>query len=135
MGVQLPAQTALHSNESHVRALLVHEFAHSFYYMTEIVNRADRGLPLSLWDGLSDPFNDANDRAKLVNPFDWFCKQDAEAFMYHSDHRLNEIDKDLPELRGELPVVPPRLDFNVTARFCIEEGIVAHIRRLREAAS
>src|SRR5687767_5556105 len=37
-GVRLPAQTAACKDEYAVRAVLVHEFAHCFYFATEIVN-------------------------------------------------------------------------------------------------
>src|SRR5882724_2655947 len=40
-GVQIPAPTALCTDDAAVRALLVHEFAHWFYIATRVVNGAE----------------------------------------------------------------------------------------------
>jgi hypothetical protein len=132
LGVRLPAQTALCTDHSAVRAVLVHEFAHCFYYATEVLDRfetpgvkADSHLDL-------DYLEQRPDAELHVNPHDWFGESDAAAFAQSGDPRTDVID---------LVTVKERLRFNVStpppgcsAIIRIEDDWKAHIRTLRHSA-
>ena len=121
LGVQVAAQTIVHSDKSVLRALLVHEYSHCFYTLTELIKRMDDGLPLIICDQF-DPTSDDHDRDRMADPAEWFSESDVRNFMYHDDPRLNEVDANIPLLSNYLPTINP--DLHCEAKAIVAESDV-----------
>jgi hypothetical protein len=129
MGVQLPAQTGIHNNNEELRAILVHEFAHCFYFAEQCVIASESGkttVTSMIGEDIYD--NEEADRARLPNLSDWFDDADVAKFAYWDDARLNSIDQNIEKL-GALPKVSPKLRF--MSRVRVEKQVFDHIRKLR----
>ena len=138
-GVEVPAPTVVCKDYSLLRAILVHEFAHCFYYLELAVNQLDSGDTRPLLGPKHADFPDTEswDNATMVDVTDWFCQRDVEDFIQHADPRLNKLDEHIfggLRLADEFPVVLPSLRFSV-AELVVPPDVVDHIRRLREERS
>lgn len=131
-GVRLAAQTVLYKNDEFLRAVLVHEFAHCFYYITDFVKRLDSGLALNFSWPEFDPFNKADDEAHMVNLSEWFIDEDVKKFMPHDDSRIMPTHKIIEEFKDRLPVVMPKLNYEITGQLGIEDDVYEHIKRLQK---
>lgn len=136
-GVELPATVALSRDQGVTRAILVHEFAHCFHFLTLIVNRMDSGNRAALVLGAPDDVftHEEFDRNMLVDPAEWFGKEDVNAFLFWNDERLNTISEQMIEqqLHCHLPIEVPTLGFSTEA-VAIPEDVIDHIRRLRNSS-
>jgi hypothetical protein len=106
-GVRLPAQTAACMNESAVRAVLVHEFAHCFYFATEIVRGSDSSTGAVAADLDLRSLATRADRDLLANPHEWFGAADAARFVHSRDPATSAIGSLTAELSGYFYVTPP----------------------------
>jgi len=131
-GVQLPAHVAIQEDDSVLRAVLVHEFAHCFHYIADIVHRIDRGMPLDEIAYMHDPTKNEDDRALLVNPRDWFGEIDAGSFAYHADMRLNTADESISEIAEYLPMITPELKYKMQGSLSFDNAIADHVRSIRQ---
>jgi hypothetical protein len=127
-GVQIPAPTALCSDDAAVRALLVHEFAHWFYIATRVVNGAESGAKeggtLDLrQEGLAE--SDTQ-----INAYDWFGEEDARRFIQHGDAATRSISSQAAGMNEHFYVVTPGLG-DIVGSIDISEDVKAHIRSLR----
>jgi hypothetical protein len=127
-GVQIPAPTALCSDDAAVRALLVHEFAHWFYIATRVVNGSEsdekEGGTLDLRnEGLAE--SDTQ-----INAEDWFGEEDARRFIQHGDSTTRSISSQAVGLDEHFFVVTPRLG-DIVGSIDISDDVKAHIRSLR----
>ena len=111
-GVQLPASTAAHYDPVMIRSVLVHEFAHCFF----MLQRCVRDGPGPINDAY-DIFDDAADRARMVDPTDWFGAADVERFAYHDDQGLVGLQYDVVGLADILPVVFPETEYKIHGTF------------------
>lgn len=129
--VQLAAPTAIHANKLTIRAILVHEYAHCFYKATQMIDRVDANsnAPVHLIERHA-VYDDHADREMLVDPADWFCKDDVAAFINWGDTRSAKVVDDVSRIR-HLPVVAPDLDMRFEGEIGLEDDVVAHIRYLR----
>ena len=130
-GVQVPAHLAIQGNDATLRAVLVHEFAHCFYYVSDMIHRLDRGTSMEIAYAPFDPTNDHHDRDLLVNPHDWFGENDARDFIHHADQRLKTADENLSEIAEYLPVVTPDLKIRIRGSYSLDDEIVDYVRSLR----
>jgi len=80
---QLAAPTILYSTREELRAILVHEFAHCFYFIREMVLASDNGRRMIDRTPAGGSFRtEDEDRATLEKPSDWFGSADADGFAY-----------------------------------------------------
>jgi hypothetical protein len=127
-GVQIPAPTALCTDEAAVRALLVHEFAHWFYIATRVMNGSESndsdGGTLDLRnEGLAE--SDTQIHAQ-----DWFGEEDARRFIQHGDSTTRSISSQASGLEAHFYVVSPRMG-DAVGSIDISDDVKAHIRSLR----
>jgi hypothetical protein len=127
-GVQIPAPTALCTDEAAVRALLVHEFAHWFYIATRVMNGCEsndsEGGALDLRnEGLAEPDTQ-------IHAQDWFGEEDARRFIQHGDSTTRSISSQASGLEAHFYVVSPRMG-DAVGSIDISEDVKAHIRSLR----
>jgi hypothetical protein len=89
-GVELPAPTVLFVGADDVlRRILCHEFAHCFWYITEIVRRMAEGTTelTTTYDGaIGSERQEQSDKELLADPTGWFGKRDVEQFMGDYDN-------------------------------------------------
>lgn len=131
LGVQLPAQVAVHRERDVIRAILVHEFAHCFSYATKIWHAMEAGETRVEIQKSPDLNEEEADRALLIKPADWFGEQDARTFAYTQDERLEAVDQELIPLKRHLQVVTPPLKFSVSG-IGLTEDVIEHIKKLRD---
>src|SRR5262249_31156754 len=133
LGVRIPAQTATCHDTDPVRAVLVHEFAHCFYFMKAIIDAYDGHVspPANHLD--IGAFISAPDDAMLPNPSDWFGEADAREFSHSNDRRTQPIEDLIPSLRLQFLTRTPESRMSLgTVR--IADDIRRHIRALRSRA-
>lgn len=118
-GVRLPAQTAACTDEAAVRAVLVHEFAHCFYFAMEVMKGSD------LQDLGGRP-----DQEVLANPHDWFGASDAARFVHWDDPSTSAIGAITAKLLGYFYVTPPDSK-GPGGSIRISDDVRAHIEDLR----
>lgn len=138
-GVELSGPIALLGDEARIRAVLIHEFGHCFYYAKRVIDVLDAGGPYVIDDrrpGDADSvyYDEAADRAALVEPSDWFSEAVARDFPYWNDPRLKYPDDDatlarFKALRIEEGVRPFSVD-----RIAIHDDVADRIRTLRRRA-
>jgi len=87
IGVLMGIGPTLCTDDSMVRKLLVHEFAHCFFIATKITDHLDLGVPLDL---RGDPMDEDRDRATMVAPSEWFGPADAESIIGWDDSALGD---------------------------------------------
>ena len=127
-GVQIPAPTALCTDRSAVRALLVHEFAHWFYIATRVVNGSESG---DKEGGTLDLRNEGLTESNTqINARDWFGEEDARRFIQHGDSITRAISSQAVGLEAHFYIVSPRLGDTVGS-IDISADVKAHIRSLR----
>jgi hypothetical protein len=127
-GVQLPAPTALCTDRTAVRALLVHEFAHWFYIATRVVNGSESGGRAG---GTLDLRNEGlTESDTQINARDWFGEEDARSFIQHGDSATQGISRQAIGLETHFYVVSPRLGDTVGS-IDISDDVRAHIRSLK----
>ena len=130
LGVRIPAQTAVCGDTDAVRAVLVHEFAHCFYFTKVIIDAFD-GHPNHL-GGLMDlsALINAPDVAMLADPTDWFGEDDAREFIYSDDCRTRSIQALVPSLLRQFRIATPETTISlVTVQ--IKNHLKEHVRALR----
>jgi hypothetical protein len=131
-GVQIPAPTALCTDRTAVRALLVHEFAHWFYIATRVVNLAEsaekQGGTLDL---RSERLTESDTQ---INAEDWFGEEDARRFIQHGDSATRSISSQAAGLEELFYVINPGMGDTVGG-IGISDDIKAHIRSLRTRPS
>jgi hypothetical protein len=128
-GVQLPAPTALCTDRTAVRALLVHEFAHWFYLATRAVNGSEAGEKAG---GTLDLRNEGlTESDTQIDARDWFGEEDARSFIQHGDSATRGISRQALGLETHFYVVGPRLG-DAVGNIDISDDVRAHIRRLRD---
>ena len=130
-GVQLPAPTALCTDRTAVRALLVHGFAHWFYIATRVVNRSEFGEKAGATLDLRNEGLTESDTQ--INAGDWFGEEDARGFIQHGDSATRGISNQALGLEKQFYVVRPRLGDTVGS-ISISDDVQDHIRRLRSNA-
>jgi hypothetical protein len=129
-------------DDSLLRRIICHEFAHCFYLVREAllhVNFTDKkpvelldltgGLPK--WLAFEDDLE--RDKMALVKPDEWFGQSDAKQFILGDDQLLDKSVERLKTLwidRG-LPVKTPNRRYRIGANepLCIPEEIVEHIKK------
>jgi hypothetical protein len=136
IGVQLSAQVAVHPEMSLVRAILVHEFAHCFYFLTRFVLAPDFGGKRSVSLPNPDDYleNPSHDRGMMVNPNEWFSTHDANTLVHWGDSELASLDRTILDfdLHKKLPVADPPLKFALQGEeLAIPSDIAVHIRQLK----
>jgi len=135
LGVRVPAQIALCQDTQVVRAVLVHEFCHCIYYLTELVDQPVSDVPtvtikLSQPKGF-DPFNQQQDDAGLANPYDWFGEQDATSLIHHNTYVGDAIQKAIARYAGHLQLVQPDLEMNFEGELRLERSVLKRALELR----
>jgi len=129
-GCIFPAQTATLEDEAVLRRVMVHEFCHCFWWLTDEVNALDSGGTTIDTSGL-DQRSDSDDRYQMVDPKDWFGVEDARRMIYSGSPETRQIQDNLMGLIGRLPErhSPPRRFRlkNVT----LPDDIKTHVRNLR----
>jgi hypothetical protein len=135
-GVQLAGASVLFAEVDALRGLLLHEFAHCFWNLQVSLastERGERGPDLHATE--EELFNSAVDRAKMVNPEDWFAPEDCAIFPYHDSELLQGCaDQVLTKwVAKRLPYESPPTGFKVEKLVCTEE-VANHIRELGRAA-
>jgi hypothetical protein len=91
MGVELPATTVIFADDEVLRAILVHEFTHNFWYYCQMVQslaRGETGMKFTI-----DPENSEDDASHMVDPKAWFGQGDAERFLFQHDSRLDALNE------------------------------------------
>lgn len=138
-GAQLPAPTILLPDDELIRAVLVHEFTHCFFHMTQVIDAVDAGMSdgvLTLGSDCKDVFSDRDhEDAAMVNPDDWFGRSDAESFLTWHDARfqgpIEEAQiKIILTLKKYLPVKTPNPNFEASS-IVVMQDVADHIRMLR----
>jgi hypothetical protein len=134
-GVKLPAPVIMHSSQDLLRGMLLHEFAHCFFSMREILTAVDRG-ETHITESLDDPsqlFNRDWDSARLDPPALWFSERDAGSFLYQHDAMLGPYSDLIRRewIARKLPTVAPSLRYSIRGTFTIHVSI---LERLRSAA-
>jgi hypothetical protein len=134
-GVELPVHVALSEDEEAIQRVLLHEFGHCFFYLSEVVEAIDAGLTEIVDQHKGEASytdEDAADRPRLVDPIDWFSPSVAADFPYWDDAvtlRLAESAVRWTEhFRQEAPIV--RWE---TSDLGIPDDVLAHARRVRES--
>ncbi len=133
-GVELPVNVALTDDEEAVRAVLLHEFGHCFYYMARTIEAVDAGVTevSDVFGGIGRVYTDeAADRARLVDPTEWFKGDAATAFPYWNDARVERIVAIAPQFAEYFCVEPGALGFE-THQLSIPEDVVMHLQQLRK---
>jgi hypothetical protein len=135
-GVQLAGAPVLFAEVDALRGLLLHEFAHCFWNLQVSLastERGERGLDLHATE--EELFNSAVDRAKMVNPEDWFAPEDCAIFPYHDSELLQGCaDQVLTKwVAKRLPYESPPSGFKVE-KLTYAEEVANHIRELGRAA-
>ena len=136
LGVQLAGAPVLFAEEAALRGLLLHEFAHCFWHLQvslASMERGERGLDLHATE--EELFDSAVDRAKMVNPEDWFAPEDCAIFPYHDSELLQGCaDQVLTKwVAKHLPYESPSTGFKVE-KLAYAEEVANHIRELGRAA-
>jgi len=129
--VQLPASTALCSDEALLRSILLHEFCHCFWIEAEII-KALAGARSSEVVHLKDEFNNTDpyeDAARMVDPREWFSGDDAAAIIYHDDSQLKVLDHKFSELKPYLKSVTPDTTFRIDGDIWIHDQVCARMER------
>lgn len=127
-GVQIPAPTALCTDDAAVRAVLVHEFAHWFYIATRVVHGSDGEADGS---GILDLRNEGLSESEMqINAHDWFGEEDARQFIQHGDSRTRSISSQAAGMDAHFYVVSPRMG-ETGGGITISDDVRAHIRTLR----
>ena len=127
-GVQIPAPTALCTDDAAVRALLVHEFAHWFYIATRVVNGSETSAGGS---GTLDLRNEGLAESDTqINAEDWFGEEDARLFIQHGDSTTRSISSQAAGMEKHFYVVSPRMG-DAVGNIDISDDIKSHIRSLR----
>jgi hypothetical protein len=126
-GVQIPAPTALCTDDGAVRALLVHEFAHWFYIATRVVNGSEAPNDGGTLDLRGEGLAESETQIKAE---DWFGDDDARAFIQHGDLTTRSISRQAAGLEQHFYVVRPRMG-DAVGNIDISEDVKAHIRKLR----
>ena len=129
-GCTLPAQTAMLEDEGVLRRVMVHEFCHCFWWLTDEVNAMDSGGTTIDTSGL-DQNSDSDDRYQMVDPKDWFGVEDASRMIYSVSPETQRIQDNLMGLIGSLPErhSPPRR-FGLK-HVTLPDDVKTHVRKLR----
>jgi hypothetical protein len=133
LGVQLPAQTAVCSDLEAVRTVLIHEFAHCFYFATQIVNAFDRPNVNSRAHVDMSALINAPDDELLVDPREWFGESDAKAFLQANDRGTRAIDDLVPTILKQFRTAMPETSLSLGI-VCIDDEVKGRIRSLRKSA-
>jgi len=125
----LPAQTATLEDEGFLRRLMVHEFCHCLWHLTEVVKASDAGIT-KLSDPDYDQNSDVDDRSHLAAPEDWFGLMDVENMLY-TNYACHCTIQNLVGLLGQLPVrtSPPR-KYIVDIPIALVDEVITHVRNL-----
>jgi hypothetical protein len=131
-GVQLPAPVIIHSSQDLLRGMLLHEFAHCFFSMREILKAFDRG-ETHIKERLDDPsqlFNREWDSARLDPPALWFSERDVGAFLYQHDAMLGPCSDLIRSewIARKLPTIAPSLRYSIRGTFTIPPSILERLR-------
>jgi hypothetical protein len=130
-GVELPVNVALADDEEAIRAVLLHEFGHCFYYMMKVLLATDAGIT-HLSDVVDDPYTDeAADRARLVDPAEWFTGDAASDFPYWNDPRVEPVLRIVPTIAEHFRIEPGSSEFE-TSILTIPNDVIAHVRELQK---
>jgi len=129
-GARVPVLTAMCTEETVVRKVLVHEFLHCFYYtvkITEAVSRGDRKVGET---GTGhNAFDASDDASRLENPADWVGDDDVHSFALHNDAALDMISHRYDELKPHFPALVPDLRFRVE-KCSVAESTSDHAKAL-----
>lgn len=133
-GVELPATTAVCPDPDLVRLILVHEFAHCFYFMQQVHLhvKSGRADPVS-FAGKGDVFGDHQfEEEAMIEPADWFSEEDVEAFAEWHDDRLPAVTQAAATLNlaDYLPVLIPNRSMNSKGSIAIPEDVTRHVDSL-----
>jgi hypothetical protein len=131
IGVIVGAGPALCTDNTSVRKILVHEFAHCFETATRVVNNADRGVREDL---TGDPMDEEREEAMLGNPANWFGDGDSTVLRWGEPALPDGLISELNDLlqAGRLPFTKTPLVERANVQVPIEW--VNHIRTLRRNA-
>jgi len=119
-GCTLPAQTATLEDEGTLRRVMVHEFCHCFWWLTDEVNAMDSGGTTIDTSGL-DQNSDSDDRYQMVDSEDWFGVEDASRMIYSGSPETQRIPgpaaqpNDLQSLKAEVDRDRPAVSSGVPA--------------------
>ena len=133
VGAIIPASTLISvKNDATLRAILVHEFAHCFHMLTQMVKAMDSGSTSVVDIGQGDVFNAEHDRDLQVDPGDWFGVEDVERFVQQGHSALKTPMEAMAKewIGAGLPTEMPSTRLSVQGQFSIPEEAIAHIRKL-----
>jgi hypothetical protein len=130
-GVGLAATTPLSDDEDVIRSVLVHEFSHCFFFMRQVVRGFVPGSD-SVSFGGNNVISEADDRALMVDPREWFSNEDADRFAHWHDVRLLATKRRMAELKLDqhLPRKPFQDEPFLVTTVGVPEEIVNHIQAL-----
>jgi len=134
--VEVPISTLLIiTDDTVLRRLLVHEFAHVFWQIPELPGGDEDSevLERSVADQLDYALD--VDAGRLVDPRDWFGPADAEDFMVNAteDESLLPFTKKFSDvwIRGGLRTVSPPLCYSVTGTFGCDKTIAKRAKEIK----
>lgn len=134
IGVQLSLHAAAHKDDALLRAILVHEFRHAFFYIDQALSETESRVPSPQVE--IDIYNDDDDRSVMADPKDWFGEEDVQTLIYHNDQTLVATAMNIPELRGKVPIVGveelPHPPIGSMATLQFDDKIVNHWRALKQ---
>lgn len=131
-GVTLPAPVVMHSSDDLLRGVLLHEFAHCFFSMREVLASFDRGdFNLKFAPPDASKFFDREwDSARLDPPALWFSDEDVAAFIHQHDAMLGPCSDLIRRewIARKHPTVIPQLRYSASGTFTIPESVIQQIR-------
>lgn len=128
-GIQLPASSVTIEDESLIREIIVHEFAHVFYFLTKLLKARDERRSILL--DHYDPENQYEDDIRMIKPEEWFGPEDVAAFVKQNDTQLISFENTFMEFHGQLPIVRIKTHFEAKG-IVIPRDVTEHIRQLKE---
>lgn len=123
-GVRLPALTVICGDEDALRKVLVHEFAHCFYYSEQVLQS-----PETFRFDEFDRFDVNHDNAHLTDPANWFGNEDAAGLIHSDDIALLAIQDNLTFATRVLPTNAPPVAAACRDVF-IDERIAERVKEL-----
>ncbi len=126
-GVELPAPTVIFPDDDTLRRILVHEFAHCFFYLRRAIESTGGEIRFE-----RDPYDERDDRAFLADPDDWFGERDVREFTVQHDEILEKSHAlfDKRWVDGGLPVETPEPQFRID-QFGVPDPVAEHVQRLQ----
>jgi hypothetical protein len=140
-GTVVPASTlVIVDDDTVLRRILCHEFAHCFWYITRILRERKNGEWISIESGkgqtTTDLLNDqlAKDKKELVDPVQWFGEWDAEHFLPEGGEPLANATKLFAQrwILPGLPITSPSMKLYFKGTLEIPDEIEAHIWKLEK---